>query len=133
MRVSAKQYATALYEATAGKGRDDAKKAVLNFINLLVNNNGQTKLKAIIDAYAEIYNQREGVVEAEITSARELGREAEKALENYLGKKVGAKKTITKKSVDPALLGGAIIRFRDRIIDASIKAKISALKEDIIK
>jgi F-type H+-transporting ATPase subunit b len=63
---------------------------------------------------------------AEVTSAVELSKEERTQVEQELTKQLGAKAGIEFK-VDPAIMGGMVIRVGDRVLDGSVLAQLQAL------
>jgi F-type H+-transporting ATPase subunit delta len=81
----------------------------------------------MISAFQEVVRQRQGIAEAEISSAVELSA-AQKAefaftLERLTGKRVEAKY-----SLEPKLLGGAVVRIGDTIYDGSLRSRLNAMR-----
>ncbi|MGB2669752.1 MAG: ATP synthase F1 subunit delta, partial [Candidatus Acidiferrum sp.] len=74
-----------------------------------------------------VIRQRQGIAEAEITSAAELSAAQKKkfaqTLERLTGKKIQAKYTL-----DPTLLGGAVVRVGDTIYDGSVRNSLNELR-----
>ena len=130
MKISAKQYARSLYEAVAGKKAGDE---VANFLKLLVRNNDLKLTDKIIAEFIRIWNEHEGLVTAEVVSARELDKESDLAIKNFLKTEQAAKSVELKKSVDGKLLAGFILKFGDQVIDGSLRKKLRDLKEEMKK
>ena len=130
MRITAKQYARSLYESVSEKKSGEA---VANFLKLLIRNNDLKLADKIIAEFTRIWNEREGLIIAEVVSARELDKESDAAIRNFLKAERSAKAVELKKSVDGKLLAGFILKFGDQVIDGSLKKKIAQLKEEMIK
>lgn len=75
---------------------------------------------------ARIARER-GEVSAEVVSARPLSAEQSAALAAALNASVGKEVRISA-SVDPALIGGLIVKLGSKMIDASVRSKLSALQ-----
>jgi F-type H+-transporting ATPase subunit delta len=104
-----------------------ASKVIRNFLFLVVDHGRAPILSEILAAFQEVVRQRQGIAEAEISTAIELtaAQKAEFAftLERMTGKRVEAKY-----SLEPALLGGAVVRIGDAIYDGSLRQRLSALR-----
>lgn len=133
MKISAKQYALALYEATQGKKDGQIKDALKKFVKMLAKNNDFKKAREIIRGLDKIFKKEEGILEAEITSANPLKKEMVKDLRYYIAEMSGAKKIEVKENVDKNILGGVVIRYEDKIIDGSLRNRLSELKRDLAK
>lgn len=67
---------------------------------------------------------------AEVTSAVELTSEERLALQNRLREQFGDGLDF-KFSVDPAILGGLVIRVGDRLLDSSVASRMAALRQSL--
>jgi len=133
MKISAKQYAQSLYEVVKDKKDSQIRKIIKNFSRILINNNDILKIDKITAEFVRIWNRERGIVEAEIIGARKFDNKIIKLLNDYIIKLSGAKKIEIKQTVDKNILGGVIIRYEDRVIDGSLKTKLSELKNKMIK
>lgn len=133
MRVSFKKYAAILYNLIDGKSKNEAEKIIFKFVAVLAENNDQGKLKKIIAEFNNHWNKEKGIVEAEVASAKELDKDIVKLLNGYIVKLSGAKEVVMSEKVEKDLLGGVVIRYGDRVVDGSLKAKLIELKDKMIK
>jgi len=100
MKLTPKQYATALYEMTKGIGEKEASSVIKQFVKVLIKNNVLSLLPKILRFYTNYYNHQEGVVDLKIQTTKHLPKVA-KELEKLLG---GDKVSITEE-IKPELLG----------------------------
>jgi F-type H+-transporting ATPase subunit delta len=81
----------------------------------------------IAAAFEQVLRQRQGVAEAEVCSAVELTvaqkKELTAALERLTGKKIEPKY-----SLDPSVLGGAVVRIGDTIYDGSLRTRLNEMR-----
>ena len=107
--------------------RVGASKIVGNFLFVVVDHRRSHVLPEIIAAFQEVIRQRQGITEAEISSAVELNaaqkKEMSSALERLTGKRVEAKF-----SLEPGLLGGAVVRVGDTVYDGSLRSRLNELR-----
>jgi F-type H+-transporting ATPase subunit delta len=101
-----------------------------NFLALLVDRRRENYLSDIVDEYVVLANESRGVVEAHVTSAVELKDEEKSELSSILARLTG-KKVQTTYQVDPSIVGGVIVRIGDKIIDGSIKTRLTTLREQL--
>jgi F-type H+-transporting ATPase subunit delta len=130
MRISAKRYAHAFYEATSdvkGKERDAI---IARFIEVLARRNSLSLAERIIAEYQAYAAAKEGRARIDITIARKLSAAAEKALATQFEKTLKRDVTLTA-HVDPAIIGGAVIRYGDTVIDGSVQHALSDLKKSL--
>ena len=104
-----------------------ASKIVRNFLFVVTDHQRTHILPEIIETFLEVVRQRQGVAEAEVSSAVELSAAQKKNLAQTLTKLTG-KKIETKYSLDPALLGGAVVRIGDTVYDGSVRSRLNELR-----
>jgi F-type H+-transporting ATPase subunit delta len=121
-------------ERTAKRGvieklaaRLGASRIVRNFLFVVVDNQRTHLLPEILQTFEDVIRQRQGVAEAEVTSAAELTApqktQLQQTLERLTGRKIQAKY-----SLDPALLGGAVVRIGDTIYDGSVRNRLNQMR-----
>jgi F-type H+-transporting ATPase subunit delta len=107
--------------------RSGGGKIVRNFLFIIADRQRMHALPEIIAAFQDVVRQRQGVSEAQVSSAIELTaaqkKEMSSTLERLTGRRVEAKF-----SQDPNLLGGAVVRVGDTIYDGSLRNKLNALR-----
>jgi F-type H+-transporting ATPase subunit delta len=101
-----------------------------NFVHVLAENHRLLLLPEISSHYEELRSAVENIIDVEVTSAIELdAAQAEKlsaALSTRLKRKVRMHN-----SVDSTLLGGAVVRAGDLIIDGSLKGRLQRLATEL--
>ena len=75
-------------------------------------------------------NQRLGIAEANVTSARALGDDEKRELEARIAATTG-QKVRAQYTTDAALLGGALVRIGSTIYDGSVRGQLRKLKETL--
>jgi F-type H+-transporting ATPase subunit delta len=108
-------------------GRIGAGKIIRNFLFVIADHQRTHILPEIVASFQDVIRQRQGIAEAEISSAIELSAAQKKrfaqTLERLTGKKIEAKY-----SLDPALLGGAVVRVGDTIYDGSVRSSLNEMR-----
>jgi F-type H+-transporting ATPase subunit delta len=100
---------------------------VANFVKLVARNGRLFALTAIISVFRDLAAAARGEVTAEVTSAEPLSGDQLKKLAATLKEKIG--KTVTlNEHVDPALIGGLVVKVGSRMIDSSLRTKLDAMK-----
>jgi F-type H+-transporting ATPase subunit b len=79
----------------------------------------------------EIERAKAGEVTAFVTSALPLTADEQKVVSSGLAEQLGQVPAIEFK-VDPAILGGLVIRIGDRVIDGSVGGRLEALRESLV-
>ncbi len=89
------------------------------------------QLPYVADALAALLAAHEGVVVAEITSARPLSAPVEKQLRDALEKATGKGVTLQLHE-NPALLGGVAIRIGSHLLDATLAGALGAMRTKLL-
>lgn len=98
-----------------------------NFVKVVARNGRLFALPQIIVAFREMAAKARGEISAEVTSATALRPEQVANLADALKAKIG--KTVTlSEHVDPSLIGGLIVKVGSRMIDSSLKTKLTAMR-----
>ena len=127
MKISPKLYATGLLQALHNKQEAEAAAIIDAFVALLARNNDTAKTDRIIAAFSDLWNKEHKIIASEITTARELDTGTRDSLKSFLLTRSGAREVEMKEKIDTEVLGGAIIRYDDTVLDFSVKTKISDL------
>jgi len=109
----------------------DADKEVRNFLLLLVSQNEIGLLDRVVDEFGRRVRAGPAPMEAEITSAVALTDEERATIEQRIRASYDPDVRF-KYTLNPDILGGLIIRVGDKILDASVAANLSRLREQIV-
>jgi len=107
--------------------KSGASELTRKFIGLVASNRRLFALRGMIDAYLAELARRRGEVTAEVTSATNLDARQMTALTDQLKKTVGQNVAVNV-AVDPSLLGGLIVKVGSRMVDSSLRTKLSKLQ-----
>ncbi|MCL6639524.1 MAG: F0F1 ATP synthase subunit delta [Firmicutes bacterium] len=99
-----------------------------NFLALLVDRRREVFFGDIAAEFVKKANAQRNIVAAQVTSAVAMNDKEKAELDKILARLTG-KKVQTSFDVDPSLIGGVVVRIGDKIIDGSIRTRLSALKE----
>jgi F-type H+-transporting ATPase subunit delta len=114
----------------AGLGGEKIAQQWQNFVRLLAENKRLELFGAITEQYELLRAQFEGELAVEVTSAVALS-DAQKTTMAASLKKRFKRDVRMSNAVDPSLLGGAVIRAGDQVIDGSIKGRLERLASDL--
>lgn len=104
----------------------EAKPEFGNFINLLAANDRLRVLPEIAEQFETLRADEERTIEAEVISAAPLDDGQRNALAASLKQRLGREVSL-RCAVDEGLIGGAVIRAGDLVIDGSITGQLSKL------
>ncbi len=99
---------------------------VVNLVKLLIRNRRLGVLPAIARAYADLRAEAESVIAARMITASEINRAQRARFAEVLQAKLGRKVEL-EFAVDPELVGGAVVRAGDWVIDGSVRAQLQQL------
>ena len=103
-------------------------KMVRNFMAVLIDHHRVFQLGEIARLFEHEINDRLGLAEAEVMSARELSDREKQELEQKIGSLSGKRVRATYK-IDRNLLGGAVVKLGSTIYDGSVKGQLQKIKE----
>jgi F-type H+-transporting ATPase subunit delta len=101
-----------------------------NVVRLMAKNRRLFALPGVIRGFMARLAAHRGEVSAEVVSARPLTEEQAAALEAALKESLG-KEVAVEARVDPAILGGLIVRVGSRMIDGSIRSRLNSMKTQL--
>ncbi len=105
----------------------DIKGLVANFVGLVIKNRRLFALPDMITGFNSLLAAHRGEVSADVTSAHPLSDGQLQSLKASLKTATGRDVQINAK-VDAGLLGGLVVKVGSRMIDSSLKTKLTSLK-----
>lgn len=102
----------------------------VRFILLLIDKKRLVHILDIADAYHQLFEQLQGILEARVVTAVELDPDLEQKTIERLVQETG-KAIRLEKTVDPDIIGGMIVVIEDEIIDGSIRHKLEQIKRSL--
>ncbi|MBT8082569.1 MAG: F0F1 ATP synthase subunit delta [Gammaproteobacteria bacterium] len=122
-------FADAVGEGSVFGGAD---KHGTNFLRLLLENDRVPALAEIADQFEALKAKIENAVDAVITSAAPLSEARQKEMVESLKARLGRDIRVTTE-IDENLIGGAVIRAGDVVIDGSLRARLEGLANALTK
>jgi F-type H+-transporting ATPase subunit delta len=126
-KASAPQLASLLIDV-AGEGLDERGR---NFLALVAESKRLPFLPEISQIFDSLKADAERVVDVHITAATALPEAEAAQLTAALAKRFDRTVRV-ESSVDPSLIGGAVVRAGDLTIDGSLKARLTRLAQDLV-
>lgn len=107
-------------------------KELRNLLAVLIDNNRIGQVSEVAQAYRRLLQEQLGIRQAEIVTARELNEQERGALVVEIGKLAGARVEASFR-LDPAILGGTVVRIGSTVYDGSVRGRLERLKEALIQ
>jgi F-type H+-transporting ATPase subunit delta len=101
-----------------------------NFVQTLAENRRLARLPEISKLFDELKDAEEGVVDVTVTSAAPLGEEQQRTLTEALKRRL-KREVRLHTATDPALIGGAVIRAGDLVIDGSLRTRLERIAYEL--
>jgi F-type H+-transporting ATPase subunit delta len=117
--------AEVLAEVLAG-----ADEALRNFIRLVTEKGRGAQIEEIAREFDALYDAEQQVLSVELTTALELSdAEAKKIVEQI--EKASGRTVEATRSVDPALIGGIVLRAGSLRVDSSVRGRLNRLRLEL--
>jgi len=128
MKISAKQFAIALYDSLQEVSPADQEKVLDNFVQVLKETGAINIFPKIEQEFIVYQKKQRGITDVNVTFAR---RDVdEKVVLDELNKLISGNKEV-KKQVDEGLVGGVMIETEDQRVDASVKRLLGRFRESL--
>jgi F-type H+-transporting ATPase subunit delta len=115
-----------LVELLADVSKGAAGQGGTNFLLALAENHRLALLPEIAEQFETLRAEVENVVDVEVIAAQEIAPAQQKKLAAALAKRLGREVRMHTK-IDETLIGGAIVRAGDLVIDGSLKGRLARL------
>jgi F-type H+-transporting ATPase subunit delta len=97
------------------------------FLKLVTTNRRLFAARDMVRGYRELFAQHKGEATAEVTVAEQLKDDHVAALRSAL-KAVSGKDVDLAIKVDPAIIGGLVVKLGSRMVDTSLRTKLNAIR-----
>ena len=105
---------------------------VRNFVAVLIDHRRLPLFSEILKQLEQELDERQGLAEAQVSSARQLSDPEKQMLEAEISKMTG-KKVRARYEQDASLLGGAVVQVGSTIYDGSVKGQLERIREQLVK
>lgn len=99
-----------------------------NFMKLVASKRRLFALEDMIRDFTKLNDAERGVSRAEVTVAEPLKDAHLLAIKDALAQVAGSNSVEVAVKVDPAIIGGMIVKLGSRMVDSSLKTKLNSLK-----
>ena len=102
-----------------------------NFLGV-VNQKGRLGLlRQIASAYQELLDEQLGKIEVDVFVAQKLSPDQLEQVRHRVGSAL-KRDAVVYQYVDPSVIGGLVIRVEDRLLDASVRAQLRAIRRQLL-
>ena len=106
---------------------------LLGFLTIVITKDRYKDIDAILDYFVAEVKRYKGIGIATVTTAVPLKEEQCKKIEQKLLDTTEYTKMEMHYQLDESLIGGMVVRIGDRVVDSSIKTKLSELQKEVLK
>jgi len=99
------------------------------FTKLLVNKGREEDLPEIISAFVDQYNTIKGIHRVKLTTATPVSDELKTAIESKVKTEAGLANIEMETKVDEALIGGFVLEFDNKLVDASVLRDLKDIRK----
>ena len=103
---------------------------LLNFVKILCEKHAVYQLPRVADVYAALYDEARGIERVEAVTAVAMTEKQLSALTNKLAALTG-KSIVIRKTIDPTILGGVVLRYAGTQLDGSLRARLESFEKSL--
>ena len=115
-----------------GAALKDTPRDFVLWLQALVKRGRQGILREVASEYLALVDEKMNRVRASVTLARQPDEKLRKTIEENLGRQLD-KQVIATYLVEPDILGGAIVRVGERVLDGSVRRRMTKLRRQLLK
>jgi F-type H+-transporting ATPase subunit delta len=104
----------------------------MNFLRLLVDKRRMNILPQILSELRRMVEELEGIERVEVVSAAPLPETQREFLKSVLEKRTG-KRIELEETLDPAVLGGMVVKMGSTVYDGSVRTQLVQMRENLQK
>jgi F-type H+-transporting ATPase subunit delta len=109
----------------------EAPREFVLFLQAMVKRGRHQLLREVATEYLNLLDQKLDRVRAGVTLARTPDERLKRGIQDLLGRQLG-KQVIPAFTVDPEILGGAIVRMGERVLDGSVRRRMTKLRRQLL-
>jgi F-type H+-transporting ATPase subunit delta len=106
-------------------------KETMQFLVLLIKKQREALLPEVVEAFLVLRDERENIVNVDVTAAVDLSPAQETALSGALERKTG-KHVRLRLTRDPAITGGLVVKIGDTVLDGSVRHQLARIRRRFV-
>jgi F-type H+-transporting ATPase subunit delta len=99
-----------------------------NFLRVITTNRRLFAVRDMIRGYRALVARYRGEVSAQVTVAEKMSDRNLETLKSALKSVTGGKEVDLDLRIDPAIIGGLVVKVGSRMVDSSLRTKLNAIK-----
>ena len=99
-----------------------------NFLKLVASKRRLFAIDAMTRDFEKLHDAERGIKRAEVTVAHPLSDEHKADLQRTLREVTGGTDVEVTTNVDPALIGGIVVKLGSRMVDGSVRTKLNSIR-----
>jgi F-type H+-transporting ATPase subunit delta len=104
-----------------------------NFLKVLSDNDRTEIVEDAVRNFEARVEEHLKRIEVELVTAVEVSEEAVGRIQERLGRILEGRDVLLQRSVDPALIGGAVFKFGGRRLDGSVRGQLEGLRDKMLE
>lgn len=126
--ISSEECARTLQQTFAGK----VSPLMWNFMGVLNLKRRLKDIPAIAAAYDDLLDEKLGKIEVDVTVAQKLSPDQLEQVRQRVSEAL-KKDAVVHQYVDESIIGGMLLRVQDKLIDASVRSQLNAMREQLLE
>jgi len=103
----------------------------LRFLRIIIQKGRDAFIPEIAAQFISEYKKLKGILSSEIISAVAVDQKSRKEIISLLASYTGKEIELTEKT-DPDLIGGFVLNFEDKRVDASVRSELEKLRNELV-
>ncbi len=125
-KLTPRKYAVALYELIATADEQQVQKIIKGFVRVIARNKDLSRANAIMKAFTSYFHEQQNIVALDLYTARSVSADIFESVKQSLAQAMD--KTVELQThTDAGLIGGAVLRYGDTVIDGSVRRRLQDL------
>lgn len=113
--------------------KDRVSKEVTGFLTIVISKERNDQINDILNDFIQRVKEQKGIGIAYVITAVQLSEIQKKLVEEKLLKTTDYQEMEMHYSIDESLIGGMVVRIKDRVVDSSIRTKLSEIEKQLYK
>ncbi len=132
-KLSSKNIAEAIYDATSGKSGNELASIIKRSAMVLKDKRMLGKSKEILHALQNIFDEKTNTIRAKIITAKSLSDPERKKIEKEIKEKYKGEVVVSEFFENRELLGGMRVEVGSEVLDTTYKERLRKLEKFLIK